>query len=147
MANRTDTYKDAAAEYATILEQLHLESRFVLTHYLSGLAVECMLLAYKFRRDPHFDPNHRLAVLAKDAGFFDFVSQGSRDELRAALHILVERWDNAHRYRSQSALRTFLAQRALDRRVSGDRLKYSSRLMVNAAVWIVAEGNIRWPRN
>src|SRR5580704_17999893 len=52
---------------------------FALAIYIGGLAVECLLRAYKGRRDPTFDERHDLARLFKASGMLDI----DPDKLRA----------------------------------------------------------------
>jgi hypothetical protein len=144
LANRAETYREAAKEHAALLTPLHVQGRYVHTHYLAGLAVECILLAHKFISDPHFDPRHDLRSLAKDSRFFDYVPAREHDDLRVAINHVALRWSNDHRYRSVSALRSYLRMRGLDRHVRGDALEYSSGLVTRAATRIVTEGVKRW---
>jgi hypothetical protein len=58
-------------EHAGALPLLVEQEFQVLSHYVAGLSVECMLHAYKFRTDPHQDQRHDLMLLAKDSRFLD----------------------------------------------------------------------------
>ncbi len=140
---RAEVYRQAALEHVTVARELHESGRFALAHYVSGLAVECMLRAFKSRRDPILDERHDLNQLARRGGFLDAASEAHRPILAARLGEVVTRWDNGHRYRSESALRKFLARRKLfaDK---GDLLKNSSRKIVNAALELVTHGANQW---
>ncbi|HOO15982.1 MAG: hypothetical protein KBH81_01885 [Phycisphaerae bacterium] len=140
---RAETYAVAAQEHVTAAVELHEAERFALAHYIAGLAVECVLRAFKSRLDPVLDERHDLYQLAKGGRFFDRVSEKHLPDLLAAFGEVVARWDNGHRYRSESALRKFLVQRRLFSG-KGDLLRNSSRRIVNAALQVVSFGAQTW---
>lgn len=140
---RSETYKIAAEEHITVAVELHTSQRFALAHYVAGLAVECMLRAFKSRLDPILDERHDLNRLARRGRFFDRASETRLPILAAWLGEVVTRWDNGHRYRSESALRKFLTKRRLFVG-KGDLLTNSSRRIVNAAVEVVTYGAQQW---
>jgi hypothetical protein len=140
---RAETYADAAREHITVAFELHSTQRYALAHYVAGLAVECMLRAFKSRLDPVLDERHDLGRLARRGHFFDGASEKRQPFIAACLGEVVTRWDNGHRYRSESALRRFLTSRRLFVG-KGDLLKNSSRRIVNAALEVVTFGAEQW---
>jgi len=140
---RAETYYGAAREHITVAVELHESQRFGLAHYVAGLAVECMLRAFKSRLDPVLDERHDLYQLARSGRFLDGVPQDRLPRIAAELGVIVTRWDNGHRYRSESALRKFLTKRRLFLG-KGDLLRNSSRRIVNAAVEVVTIGAQLW---
>lgn len=140
---RAETYKIAAQEHITVAVELHTSQRFALAHYVAGLAVECMLRAFKSRLDPVLYERHDLDRLARHGRFFDGASEKRAPVIAARLGEVVTRWDNGHRYRSESALRKFLTSRRLFAG-KGDLLTNSSRRIVNAAVEVVTFGAEQW---
>ena len=56
-------YKIAAEEHVSAARELYVRQRYVLAHYVAGLAVECMLRAYRGRIDPVFYGRHDLYLL------------------------------------------------------------------------------------
>lgn len=140
---RADTYALAAQEHITVALELHESQRYVLSHYVAGLSVECMLRAFKSRVDPVFDERHDLRRLANKGRFLGHASEERQPGIAAALGEIVTRWDNGHRYRSERALRKFLTSRRLFAR-KGDVLKNSSRRIVNAALELVTFGAQKW---
>lgn len=147
MAIGATTYVEAAGECVTAAGHLHAEGDFVQAHYLAGVAVECLLRAYRARRDPHFESRHDLRRLLKEARFYDFVSSERAPDVAAAMEVLLLRWSNDHRYRSQSELHAWLRRQMTH--VSSDVarvLERSSKDAVNAAHMIVTEGVARWKR-
>lgn len=140
---RAETYALAAQEHITVILELHESQRYVLSHYVAGLSVECLLKAFKSRLDSALDERHDLRRLANKGRFFDHASEKQQPGIAAALGEIVTRWANGHRYRSESALRRFLTKRRLFAR-KGDVLKNSSRKIVNAALELVTFGAQKW---
>ncbi len=140
---RAETYAIAAQEHVTVAVELYTWQRHALAHYVGGLAVECMLRAFKSRLDPILDERHDLDRLARRGRFFDGASEQRLPVIAARLGEVVTRWDNGHRYRSETALRKFLTSRRLFAG-KGDLLTNSSRRIVNAAVEVVTYGVEQW---
>lgn len=76
-----DSYKAAAHEHVNAARELYNRQRYALAHYVAGLAVECMLRAYRCRIDSVFDSRHDLHDLARKSGFLDIVP-GESDQAR-----------------------------------------------------------------
>jgi hypothetical protein len=144
MSVSAEVYRVAAMEHMTAACKLHETQNHVLSHYVAGLAVECIFRAYITRKRSHFDNKHDLRNLAKSAGFFAIISTANAEAMGVALGVVVERWLNSHRYRSVQAMESFLRGRGLNRGVKGDFLKENSRLIVNAAFEIVSLGSRQW---
>lgn len=140
---RAETYVQAAREHVHVAVKLDEEREFVLAHYVAGLSVECIFRAYKSRINPVLDERHDLRQLARSGRFLDRVSGEQQQRLAAALGEVVRRWDNAHRFRCEKALRKFLKDRRLFPR-KGDVLEDSSRRITNAAIEIVSLGVQQW---
>ncbi|MCY2954152.1 MAG: hypothetical protein NTU53_19625 [Planctomycetota bacterium] len=139
-----DVYLTAAQEHVTAARELYDSRRYTLAHYVAGLAVECIFRAYRYRIDPVFDERHDLHLLAKSARFYDIFPERHVEKISAALGVVVTQWLNNHRYRSEAALRSFLADRKLYVGIKGDFVKENSRRIVNAALDLVSLGVIRW---
>ena len=146
MAIVADTYRRAALERAHEAYELHEREAYGLAHYVAGLAVECMLRAYRVRDDPQFDARHDLKQLCKAASFYQFIPEDDETQVKmsAAVNEVARRWRNNHRYRDDLELRHWLKDAGLDQGVKGDLLKASSRQIVNAALEVVAVGGRRW---
>ena len=145
MSFTAEDYREAAAEHVNVARELYDRKRYVLAHYISGLAVECIFRAYYARLNSIFDKRHDLVELAKAAKFYDLVPEKA-DEVRAALGVVVSQWVNSHRYRSEAALRRFLKEGKLDRGIKGNFVKENSRRIVIAASELVNLGVLRWQR-
>jgi len=140
-----EDYFKAASEYLAALRKLYENKEYVLTHYVSGLAIECLFFAFKFRSDLNatLDERHDLIELAHNSGFFDLVPEKFK-ELNAALMLISVRWKNSHRYRSTKALRRYIVDEGLHRRIKGDVVKENSRIIMDAALVLFTHGAKQW---
>jgi hypothetical protein len=142
-----ELYRDAAEERATEAEELHCARRYLLAHYVAGLAVECILRGYRFRIDPVFDARHNLYQLFK-ASRFDELLPGKgkyadrRERIEADFAYVANHWSNTHRYASCEGLRSHL--RRIGVHYKGDIAKEHSRRMTSAATRFVAFGIRKW---
>lgn len=97
-------YKAAAEEHVWVARELYNGRRFVLGAYIAGLAVECLLRAYRYRRDPEFNARHDLFVLYKASGILGYVLAADIYSLNAALFEVHVRGlmpiDIGHQHRS-----------------------------------------------
>lgn len=75
MSFDADVYLAAAKERIAEAAELYDSRRYVLCHYMSGLAVECLLRAYRFRKDPEFDSRHDLFALYHASGMADQIPE------------------------------------------------------------------------
>jgi hypothetical protein len=130
---------------------------FALAIYVGGLAVECLLRAYKGRRDPTFDERHDLARLFKASGMLDIDPDMLRakqwtDEqieshlgaLRVAANIIFQMWSNTYRFASEERLRSHLKKATGYRKIKGDYLKEQTRQFLNAAQSFMNKGVVQW---
>jgi HEPN domain-containing protein len=140
-----NTYKVAAEEHVVAARELHSGQRYVLAHYIAGLAVECILRAYFARRSEDFDKRHDLRELAKSSRFLHPVPFENQRRVWIALNTCVAQWLNNHRYRSEAALRRYLKAARLDGNIRGDFVKERSRRIVDAAHVLVGAGVQSWP--
>ena len=137
-----EDYRGAAAEHITIAGQLYRHGYYVLLFYVSGLAVECMLRAYKVRIDPQFDERHELRRLS--TSFLNHLEEPERSKLNAAVDYVWRLWRNDHRFCSRAKLWRFLKSGNYDRGIRGDALKENARRLLVAASRIIEVGNNRW---
>jgi HEPN domain-containing protein len=73
MRFRPEHYLEAAYERIDAARKLHNEQHYPEAVYFAGVAVECLLLAYKTRREPEFESRHDLRKLLKESGMADFI--------------------------------------------------------------------------
>ncbi|HBI44654.1 MAG TPA: hypothetical protein DDY78_17655 [Planctomycetales bacterium] len=138
----------------------HLYDRgnsFALSIYLGGLAVECMLRAFKLRRDPSFDERHNLLRLfsasgmlrvdygkLRDKGFTDTQIDKHLHNLRVALNAIAVLWANNYRYASEERLLSHLKRTTDYRKTKGDYLKARAREFLNSAQTFITGGVTHW---
>src|SRR5271156_5032883 len=96
-------------------------SSFALAIYVGGVAVECLLRAFKSRRDPNFDEKHNLLRLFAASGMLRVDLDKLRAKnwteaqinfhlrtLRVAVNDVVKLWANNYRFASEERLRSHL---------------------------------------
>jgi HEPN domain-containing protein len=147
MSFNAQDYLDAARERLAEAKHLYYSRRYGLSHYAAGLAVECLLRAYRFRRDPEFDSRHDLYVLIDASGMAGVIPKGQVFEAGVTLTAIARRWTNNHRFRSERALRRWLKRAGLDRGMKGDYLKENARRIIEAAEAFVELGIRSWQRS
>ena len=139
------TYLAAAREHADLAPKLCTEGHYVAAHYSAGLAVECLLRAYRMRIDPQFDSRHQLDNLRKAARFYADIPAERQPDTAAAMSEVVQLWRNDHRFRSSASLRKWVNRQAAFSWVKNkDVLKMSARRITNAALVVISEGIRRW---
>lgn len=137
-------YRDASAEHVTVGRELYDLSRFALASYVSGLAVECILRAYRTMIDAEFDSRHNIERLYDLARFADIVPARKAPEIGADLGYVIALWSNDHRFLSERALRRRWLKRDLHKGIRGDFVKERTRQLLNASSEIVSFGVTRW---
>jgi len=130
---------------------------FALAVYAGGVAVECMLGAFKSRRDPVFDEKHDLLRLFAASGML----RPDRDKLRAqhwtdaqievhlrtlqlAVNHVYRLWANSYRFASEEHLRAHLKRITGYRRTKGDYLKEQAREFLASAQRFINKGVVQW---
>ncbi len=83
MLSTAETYRDAAKEHLLRAEESFRSEQYYLSHYLSGLAVECHLRAYLRRATDQFESRHDLYQLAKEANFYAIIPRNKADNFSA----------------------------------------------------------------
>jgi len=131
-------------EFARALYDSNESQSYVIMHYVSGLAVECILRAYLTRMQSEFEGRHDLYQLAKEARFIGLFPLSRREDYLRDFTEIVRRWQNNHRYCTEQKLRSFLKAAKLDRGIKGDFLKENCRRMINAASRLVEIAEIKW---
>jgi HEPN domain len=154
---KSEHYYQAALERIRQAEGLYQkEASYALAMYAAGVAVECLLRAFKARRDPTFDERHDLLRLFKASGLLEIGSLPSAEytqeqisshvrHLRLAVNEIYLLWSNDFRYASEDRLRAHLRKDArLRAQVKGDVLKASARRLIAYAREFVDRGYLLW---
>jgi HEPN domain-containing protein len=139
-----DEYRWAALARIRAAEQLHEAAIYASAIYLAGVAVECILRAYRVRKDPEFDSRHDLRELLSASGLQDYVPEKRRAQVAAALGDVWARWRNDYRYASDDRVLRDLRDRGLTLGIKGDPLRDNSRRVFEKAHELVGMGVARW---
>lgn len=130
----SESYREAATEHLSLAQWLHSGGRYYHSHYMAGLAFECMLRAYILKVTFDFEARHDLWELARESRFFDSVPAVLHQEFAAAFSALNRRWRSTQRYASPARLWDYLSELKLDRSQKGDPFKNLSRARLNLAL-------------
>lgn len=146
MALDSSAFREAALERAHESFVMYEAGHFAATHYLAGLAVECMLYACRIAAGGQLDLRHNLSRLWQEAKFADYLGKDLALQAGECLSTVVVRWLNNHRYRSDAELRQWLVSTGIARAQGSrdDPLKHSAKLIANAALAFVPIGDQTW---
>ena len=137
-------YRYAAIENLDSALVAHSSGLYVSSHYLAGLSVECMLRAYRWRVDGQWDGRHFLPRLLRESGLLKEVPEDALLTFIDRFAELSRCWSNEHRYTSDGKLMKRLNSIQASWGVKGDKLKENSRIMTEAANFIVGIGRKKW---
>src|SRR5262249_37195890 len=99
--------------------------------YAAGLAVECLLRAFKAKRDAVFDERHDFKRLNHASGIKDLVKGSGPADVNATVAEIASLWSNALRFYSEERVRAFMKKDvALRKGIKGDILKENARRLV-----------------
>ena len=144
MALSAEDYHLAALEHLALAHRAYDAKEYIATHYFSGVAVECLFRAYSRLIDDTFRSEHDLERLAVASRLFNLLPDKSRHRWQAKVGDLNARWRSSHRYYSERALRQYLKKAGLDRKIKGDVLKETARIVRELAQEIVGLGEAKW---
>jgi hypothetical protein len=158
--DRPEHYYQAAQErmnQAWILYGHEEGESYALAMYVGGLAVECMLRAFKARSDRVFDERYQLLDLFKasgmldvdpdplrSAGLSDTEADGYTRGLRSAVNNVWLLRKNELRYASEERMRAELKSNRLDRKIRGDYLKANTLKLLDSAQTLIDKGAFQW---
>jgi HEPN domain-containing protein len=103
MRTNVEIYYRAAFERIEDAYLLHEEGRYPFAIYASGLAVECLLRAFRMLKEPSFDERHDLWLLWKNTVLSDVHREPSYSQIYQTLMTISRFWNNGHRFASQNA--------------------------------------------
>src|SRR5205085_11749063 len=90
-------YKAAATQHVVVAKHLYDAGHYVLSNYIAGLSVECMLRAYRLRLSGQFDARHDLRELLRQAGFSELIPEKQHAEYLSYFLVVARQWANNHR--------------------------------------------------
>ena len=130
---------------------------FALAIYVGGVAVECLLRAFKARHDPTFDERHNLLRLFAASGMLrvdrdrlrainwtDAQIEAHLRALQAAVNNVYRLWSNNYRFVSEDRLRSHLKEITGYRKIKGDYLKEQTRRFLVSAQTFIDKGVVLW---
>ena len=158
MQFRGHEYFSASMERMVQAEKLLRRGEaYAIAMYCGGLAVECLLRAFRWQDDNTFEGRHDLSILLKASGILrvdedhmrrkgkseDDIQNASR-ELRANINEIVILWHNNLRFASEARLNAYLRRMNRVQGVGGDPLKKNATDLINAAQFVVNRGMVLW---
>jgi HEPN domain-containing protein len=154
----SEEYYRAASERMRQAREIHDSKQgYALAMYCAGVAVECILRAFRWRKDTSFEGRHDLEELFRASGVLEIHEERSRKKriteeeiARSASDILdavgevAALWHNNLRFASEASLRAHLNRIGRLRGIRGDALKKNSADLLAAAEFIVEKGVGSW---
>jgi HEPN domain-containing protein len=151
----SEEYYRAAAERMRQAREIHDSGKnYALAMYCGGLAVECILRAYRWRKDSSFEGRHDLKELFDASGLRQIHEERARKkrtpeeaierssaEIVDAMGEVTALWHNNLRFASEASLRAHLNRIG---GIRGDALKKNSADLLLAAAIIVDTGVKAW---
>ena len=124
--------------------QLQRLQRYPLAMYTAGLAVECMLRAFRQQGREH--ASHHDVTGHFRACDWDRLGDSAKAKLRGPIQTVHMLWLNNFRYCPEARLRSYLNEIGYYRKVQrdSDTLKVACIDLMNAATSIVTIGDERW---
>lgn len=154
----SEHYYRASLERMRQAQELYrTEASYALTMYVAGVAVECMLRAYRLKKTTEFESRHDVVLLFKECGLLSLdpdklrrkglSEEETRVNLRTmehAIRVVFALWHNNYRYASEARLLAHLKRLKLYRGVRGDVLKANAIELLKAAQLFVDTGTQLW---
>ncbi len=153
-----EEYYQAATERMRQAREIHnSRASYALAMYCSGLAVECLLRAFRWEKNATFEGRHDLEDLLKASGLLQTHAERARrkgiparrdrpnrDRFRAAISEVAALWHNNLRFASDSSLRAYLRRIGRVQGIKGDALKKNSADLLSSAQLILDQGVMLW---
>jgi hypothetical protein len=137
-------YRYAALERAGDAVALKTIERYPLAMYSAGVAVECMLRAFRHPDRDHL-PHHDVTLHFRGCDM-DRLGEPACKQLRGPIQTVHNLWLNNFRYAAEQQVRRYLKQIKYFSRVNknADPLKAACIELLDAALEIVRIGDGRW---
>lgn len=144
MPSNATEYRDAALERMRDARELKRLERYPLAMYVAGVAVECMLRAFRHRDRPH-DSHHDVVALLAVCDR-ERLGEPAWAKLRGHVQTVHLLWLNNFRYKDALRMRKHLNDLEYYERVKrdSDTLKVACIELTEAALGIVTIGDARW---
>lgn len=141
---RADQYLRAAQERQHDAQILYDARRYAWSIYSSGVAVECILLAYQVRKSKAYDARHDLRSLYTSCNISQSLRINERERISFAVDMVAAVWNNSHRYRDDKAMKRSIPSPLYERKIRGDVVKYFAGELMEHSTEIVITGAKRW---
>jgi hypothetical protein len=130
---------------------------YALAMYCGGLAVECLLRAFRWKADQNFEGRHDLNDLLKASamlradedrmrrrGESEEKIRKSSEEFRGTMNEVVTLWHNNFRFASEARLKAHLTQINRVQGIRGNPLKKNAADLIHASQLVVNRGVVLW---
>lgn len=130
---------------------------YALSMYTSGLAVESMLRAFRWKKDQSFEGRHDLLRLFRESGLLQLNEEHLQSKglspdtvlqqvarFQGLMNHVVLLWTNDLRYAPEALARSRVVKMRLYERRKGNTLKDASLRLQNAAQEIITRGAFLW---
>jgi hypothetical protein len=158
MQFRAEEYFQASLERMRQAVIIYRDGKsFALAMYCGGLAVECLLRAFRWSKDPAFEGRHDLSDLLKSSGLLrvdeEYLQRRRASEdtireaslaIRSAMNEIISLWHNNLRFASEASLRAYLKRIGRLQGSKGNALKKNAKDLIGAAQSVVNRGVTLW---
>jgi hypothetical protein len=158
MQFRAEQYYQASLERMRQALQIHRQKgNSALAIFCGGLAVECLLRAFRWTHDTSFEGRHDLKELFKASGLLTMNDElmrrrGDSEEAIEASSVLIgdaisevdALWHNSLRYASEASLKAHLKRIGRLRGVKGNPLRHNAQQLLDGAQAIIQRGTLLW---
>lgn len=148
MKSTAETYYKISLEHLEFARQMlddpNYATRYYLTHFFAGVAVECMLRAFLVKSNRSWQARHDLHQIAAEAKFFDLVPKSQKIEFSGKFTILNKRWNSNHRYFTMREVERHLQRVGAEQNVPGLLLQNNAETMLRLATEIIKLGRSKW---
>jgi HEPN domain-containing protein len=155
---RAEDYYRASSERMSEARRIYKAGKsYALAMYSAGLAVECILRAFRWEKDKSFEGRHDLKDLLRASGMLSINEEELRKKkmpeetirnlavsLNAAMNEVIVLWNNNLRFADEKRLRAFLNQIGRLHGIKKHPLKKNALDLLNAAQMIVDRGVALW---
>ena len=141
-----ETYYRAALERIKDAYLLHTEGHYTFAMYASGLAVECLLRAFRLLQDTSFDERHDLWQLWKKTELANVRLGLTYQRIYALMNAVHGLWRNSFRFVSISELHSQLRKSHSQHGMKNKIVKHDSKRLFDAAQELLQIGEHQWER-
>lgn len=158
MQFRAEQYYQASLERMKQAQGMVQDGQtFALAMYCGGLAVECLLRAFRWTEDASFEGRHDLSELLRASRLLKLDDDQLRRRraseeaireaglrLRGAMQEVIQLWHNSLRFASEASLRAFLKNAGRLKGIKGNPLKKNAVDLIDAAQTVIDRGVALW---